>query len=247
MRSRGRHGLQAPFIYQLYEKVFYKNRSESCFSKIEMIRLQMSRNQDLIQVRDFGAGFGGKLYKERTVSYITRNSSKPRRYARLLFRLVQHLRPKVMLELGTSVGISALYQSSAIPESKLITIEGCPQTAALARDNFRLFPELDIELLEGDFESVLPGLLASNPKVDYLFIDGHHKREATLKYIDLCFPALSEHAVIVVDDINWSDEMRELWRELVNDTRFTLTLDVFMLGILFVSRDLSKEHFELRY
>ena len=93
----------------------------------------------------------------------------------------------------------------------------------------------------------MPTLLESVKEIDFLFVDGHHQLQPTLQYIEMCFPKLSKDAIIVLDDINWSDEMRQTWQQLVADKRYTLSIDIFMMGILFVSKDLSKENFVLRY
>lgn len=247
LMAGNRHSLQAPFAFSLNEAVFRKDRKDAGQKAIEDVRALLLKDQRSINVLDFGAGFGGKVYRKRTVAYITRNSAKPPRYARMLHRLVKHLRPGLMLELGTSAGISALYQSLGNPEGKLISIEGCPETAKIALNTFKQFPSLHIELLQGAFEDCLPSLLERIDRIDYLFIDGHHRLEPTLKYINWCYPKLSATAVIVVDDINWSDEMREAWKQLKADPRFTLSMDVFMMGLLFVNKDLSKEDFVLRY
>lgn len=241
------HGLQAPFAYGLYEAVLNRDRREGAFKPIEELRNQLLQDRRRISIQDFGAGFGGRTFHERSIRYITRNSSKPPRYARMLHRLVQHLHPDLMLELGTSVGISALYQSTGNRSGKLITVEGCPETTKLARHNFSQFPDLNIKLVEGTFDDVLPEILKANPGIDYLYIDGHHRLEPTLRYIELCKPSLSENAVVVVDDINWSEEMRSAWKRLKTDPFFTLSIDVFMMGFLFVSKDLSKENFICRY
>ncbi|MBL0096658.1 MAG: class I SAM-dependent methyltransferase [Bacteroidetes bacterium] len=245
--ATNRHGLQGPFAYQLNEAVFRHDRREAVHKEIEATRDHLLQNHRKINVLDFGAGFGGKVYKERAISYITKNSSKPPRYARMLYRLVNHLKPKLMLELGTSVGISALYQSAGNPQGRMITMEGCPETAALARASVQQFPSLNIEIVEGAFEESLPQLLTKIDQIDYLFIDGHHRLEPTLNYINLCYPKLSADAVIVVDDINWSPEMQEAWKQLKADKRFTLSIDVFMIGLLFVNKNLSKEDFVIRY
>lgn len=247
LSSTNRHGLQAPFAYQLNEAVIRRDRKEEHQQAIERLRQELLNDHSLIHVRDFGAGFGGKVYKERRVSYITKNSSKPPRYARVLYRLVKHLRPAVILELGTSVGISALYQVAGNASAKVITLEGCPETAALARRNFARFPQYNIQITTGPFDESLPEVLKQIDKIDYLFIDGHHRLEPTLRYINLCYPHLHENAVIIVDDINWSDEMQQAWQNLLSDPRFTLSIDLFMLGILFTSKDLSKENFTVRY
>ncbi len=247
LMAGNRHSLQAPFAFSLNEAVFRRDRKSAGQQAIEDLRAHLLKDQRSLKVLDFGAGFGGTVYKERKVSFITRNSAKPPRYARMLYRLVKHLKPATMVELGTSAGISALYQAMGNPEGRLITLEGCPETAKLARQNFEKFPHLPIELVQGSFDEVLPEVLNRIDRIDYLFIDGHHRLEPTLHYIQLCYPKLSADALIVVDDINWSAEMREAWKQLMADTRFTLTIDIFMMGLLFVSKDLSKENFVLRY
>jgi predicted O-methyltransferase YrrM len=247
LRATNRHGLQAPFAYQLNEFVFKCDRKEVVQEPIELLRSKLKNDRRKISVVDFGAGFGGTIFKELSISYITKNSAKPPRYARMLFRLVKYLKPNTIVELGTSLGISALYQAAGNPSAKVYTLEGCPETARLAQENFNAFPNYNIELTVGAFENTLPFILEKVNEIDFLFVDGHHQLKPTLQYIEMCFPKLSKDAVVVVDDINWSEEMREAWQQLVADKRFTLSLDVFMMGILFVSRDLSKENFILRY
>ncbi len=247
VKSTNRHGLQGPFAYALNEAVFRRDRFDELFLPIERLRRKMLADTRTIQVRDFGAGFGGVNYTARTVSYIAKHSAKPPRYARMLYRLVKHRQPKIMLELGTSFGISALYQSSGAPQSKLHTLEGCPNTSQQARENFSLFPHCQIEVVEGPFDETLPSVLAQQQAIDYVYLDGHHRLEPTLRYVEMIYPHLSPDAVIVVDDINWSEEMKQAWQQLKTDARFTQSIDVFMMGLLFTNKDLSKENFIIRY
>ena len=246
-RGQNRHDLQSPFMYQLNERVFRKDIVELKYDKIENLRSRLMANKTLIQVRDFGAGFGGKIYKERSVHYITKHSSKPAKYARLLSRLISYSNAENLLEIGTSVGISALYQLSGNPKAKLITLEGCENTAALAKNSFAAFPEFNIEIIQGAFDDTLSLALKKFAKLDFVFIDGNHKLEPTLNYFEQCLPYLNAHSVIVIDDINWSEGMKEAWKKLKNHPRVTVSVDLFMLGILFVDTDLSKEQFSIRY
>ncbi len=247
LRSQNRHDLQSPFMYQLYENVFRYDKVELKFNKIENLRSRLLEDHSLIQVRDFGAGFGGKIYKERSVNYITKHSSKPAKYARLLSRLIRYTNSENLLEIGTSVGISALYQSAGNSKAKLITMEGCENTAAIAKKSFAEFPECKIEIVEGTFDDMLTSSLKKIAKLDYVFIDGNHKYEPTLNYFEQCLPYFHNDSIIVIDDINWSEGMKEAWKKLQNHSRVTVSIDLFMLGILFINRDLSKEQFSIRY
>lgn len=247
LKATNRHGLQAPFAFQLNEFVFKRDRNYDLLKPIEELRKKLKNDKRKIKVLDFGAGFGGHVFNELSISYIAKNSAKPPRYARMLFRLVNYLKPVTIVELGTSLGISALYLSAGNSSANVFTLEGCPETARIAQENFNKFPDYNIELVVGPFEQSLPLLLERINEIDVLFVDGHHQLKPTLQYIEMCYPKLSKDAIVVVDDINWSDEMREAWQLLLADKRFTLSFDIFMMGILFVSKDLSKENFVLRY
>lgn len=247
LTATNRHGLQGPFAFALNEAVFRRDHSEDVHASIEALRHEMLKDHSKINIRDFGAGFGGRNFHERSISYVARHSAKPPKYARMLYRLVKHLQPAVIVELGTSFGISALYQAAGNPAATIYTLEGCPETAAKARDNFKRFPQFKIEVVEGPFAETLPSLLERIPSVDYVYIDGHHRLEPTLQYTALCKPFLSPNAVVIADDINWSVEMQQAWTQLKADPFFTQSIDVFMMGLLFTNKDLSKENFVVRY
>lgn len=248
INATNRHGLQAPFAFSFYEAVLRRDRLEPQQERIETLRRELLKDHSRIDVRDFGAGFGGVVYRERSVSYITRNSAKPRRYARMLYRLTQHLQPALCLELGTSFGLSSLYMVAGFPSARIETLEGCGNTAAMALKNFSRFPEYSIQIHQGDFKTVLPILLPSLTRpVDLLFLDGHHQYEATLAYFEQCLPFLSESAVVIVDDIRWSDGMRKAWKELCMHPKVKMSMDIYLMGFLFLDPGLSPGHFPVRY
>ncbi len=245
--GQNRHDLQSPFMFQLYENVFRRDKPTPIQRKFEQLRKYLLNDYTKIKVRDFGAGFGGIIYKERSIHYITKHSSKPAKYARLLSRLIKYFEFNSLLEIGTSVGISALYQQSGNPKAKLITLEGCENTSAIALKAFDEFAEYNIELIQGEFNETLELALRKLSTLDYVFIDGNHKLEPTLKYFEQCLPYLNCKSLIVIDDINWSEGMMEAWEKLKNHPRVTVSIDLFMMGILFINPDLSKESFSVRY
>ncbi|GAB2778946.1 hypothetical protein GCM10010465_27010 [Actinomadura fibrosa] len=74
--------------------------------------------------------------------------------ARLLNRLVRYLEIDQALELGTSLGIGTAAMAAGNPV-KITTIEGCPETAAIAKEKFQEFGFDNIQLKIGRFEEVL--------------------------------------------------------------------------------------------
>jgi len=148
--------------------------------------------------------------------------------------------------MGTSLGISTLYQATAVRSAKVITLEGCPQISAIARENFRWLGTNNVELMTGDFAGTLPKALDKIKCLDYAFFDGNHRKVPTLEYFEKALEYAHEDSIFVFDDIYWSDEMREAWEEIKANPKVTLTIDLFYVGIVFFRKENSeKEHFTL--
>ncbi len=243
-KAKGRHGLHSAFVYELYEKVIQESHQYYDFAEIEDIRRRMQYSPESIEVVDFGAGNNSKT---RKVSEIASRTSVSPKAGRMLFRLVNYVQPKIMVEMGTSLGISTLYQAKAAPDGKFITMEGSPQTTTIAKRNFESLHLSNIEVMEGDFKNTLPKVLNSVPEVDYVFFDGNHRKEATIEYFKTFLPKVSDNCVFVFDDIRWSKGMFEAWTEIIKEQSATVTIDLFSMGLVFFRRGQVKQHFVLRF
>ncbi len=104
-----------------------------------------------------------------------------------------------VLEIGTFVGVSAMYFSRALPAGgKVVTLEKFNTFAQLARRNIAANGlSQSIEVLEGDAIEVLPTLVNEEP-FDFVFIDGNKERYA--QYVDLTTPLVREGGILAVDD-----------------------------------------------
>ncbi|MEQ8703642.1 MAG: class I SAM-dependent methyltransferase [Phaeodactylibacter sp.] len=233
LRARTRYTLHAPFAFQLAEAILEDDRQFYAFRDIELLRRGLLKNQNHIRIQDHGAGSLVSTAAQRTVRSIARYSAISPESGQLLFRLVDFSKPQRMLELGTSLGISGAYQASGAQSAKLISIEGCPQTAALARQNFHKLNLHNVEVFQGTFQSQLPLALQQLGQLDYLYLDGDHRKGASLAYFEACLPYLHERSVVVVADIYWSNEMESAWRTLQQYDRVRLTVDLFHFGLLF--------------
>jgi predicted O-methyltransferase YrrM len=247
LTAKTKHDIHSPFVYNLLTEVISRKEENAFFLSIEKLRQSMLKNDTVINIRDFGAGFGGKTFVERKIKFVAHHSSKSKKYGQLLHRLVKHFSPSVMLELGTSVGVSAMYQASAAHSSKFITLEGCENTAEIAASNFKKLELKNIVQVTGDFEKTLPEVLKNLPMLDYVFIDGNHRKEPVLKYFYACLEKSNKNTLFIIDDINWSMEMMEAWNEIKADPRTTITIDLFMLGLVFINPDHTKQNFIIRF
>jgi caffeoyl-CoA O-methyltransferase len=104
-----------------------------------------------------------------------------------------------VLEIGTFVGVSAMYFAEALPPGgEVVTIEKFDHFATIARRNFAANGLSDrIRLLEGDAFEVIEKL-PRDKLFDLIFIDGN--KERYVDYFRKTEPLLSRHGLVLVDD-----------------------------------------------
>lgn len=246
LRSTNAHGIHSPFVFDLYTKTIARRTNEPEFVEIEALRRRLLNDRRRIRIRDFGAGSKVNPNPERELRDIARNSEKPQRIARLLFRLVRQFQPQTIFDLGTSLGLTTLYFAKATPEARILTFEGCPETAAVAQSNFDELEAQHIEIVVGNLDETLPTVVAATDRIDFAFFDANHRYEPTVRYFETCLPKAHDDSLFVFDDIHWSPEMEKAWRYLQAHPRVALTVDLFFIGLVFFRKSAPKQHFILR-
>jgi len=247
LTAKSRHGTHSPFVYKLADEVIYDFNDKSEYKNIEEQRKKLFNDDSVITVTDLGAG--SQLNKNRTkkVSQIAKNALKSPRLAKLIYRLAKNAKAKSAIELGTCLGITTAYLAKTDAQTEVITIEGCPQTAEVARKNFQDLNLENIELHVGNFDLILPDIIARQPSLDFVYIDGNHRKDATLNYFKLCLPKVTENSLLIFDDIYWSKGMKEAWTEIKNHPDVTVTIDLFWIGLVYFKKGQAKEHFKLKF
>jgi predicted O-methyltransferase YrrM len=247
LKAKSRHGIHSPFVYRLVDEVIYDFNDKKVYREIENIRKQLLADNKMITVTDLGAGSLVNNNQQKKVSDIARNALKPPKLAQLLYRLVNDLKPGNMIELGTCLGITSLYLKRAAPDAKLLTLEGCPETAGVAAEVFRKAGINDIKLITGNFNDTLPGVINSLDRLDFVFVDGNHQKEATLNYFEWCLPRVHENTLLIFDDIYWSEGMKEAWNEIKAHPQVTVTVDLFWIGLVYFKKGQVKEDFLVKF
>ncbi len=185
-------------------------------------------------LHDPGAGPGGRGggVRRSTVAAVARRSSGAAAYHRLLCRLAELAGDGIILELGTALGLGTLALAAGAPAATLHTIEGDPALARRAATLFRQQGLRRTTLHTSTFDEVLPSLTRRLPRLDLLFLDGHHEKDATLRYFSLLLPLLHPESLVIVDDIRWSRGMWQAWQTLRRHHRVTASVDLLRMGIL---------------
>lgn len=245
LRSSNQHGVHSPFVYELVTKCFYKKTEIEKTLKFNSVRKSLLKRNDSIEVNDFGAG--SKVFKNsyRKVNKITKIAGISKKKAALLIRLIQYLNPQKILEIGTSVGLGTTAISIGYPKAKITTLEGCKNTANIAKNLFLEFQLNNITIINGDFSETLPELIL-NDNFELIYFDGNHTKKATLNYFETCLMNVGNNSVFIFDDIHWSKEMEQAWQIIKENPKVSVTIDTFFWGIVFFRKEQQKEDFYIR-
>ena len=242
------HGIHSPFVFDFIKNVLNDKTSYPAYQSIEKIRKQLLADSTVIEVKDFGAGSTVIKTNKRVVSAIAASSLKPKKYAQLLYRIVQYYKPETIVELGTSFGITTAYLASANETSKVFTCEGSAAIASIAKQNFEALQLNNVQLTQGDFATTFFPLLSDLNTIDFAFIDGNHRKEPTLEYFNQLLNHKTPATILIFDDIHWSSEMEDAWNTIKQHPAVTLTIDLFFIGIVFFNADINhKQHFTIRF
>ncbi|MFK7809381.1 MAG: O-methyltransferase [Saprospiraceae bacterium] len=247
LNAKTLYKVHSPFVYDFTTKILDDNRHYYAFDKLNRLRSKLLKDQTKIPTVDFGAGSRKGNESERTVAHLAKTLLTAPKMSEMLFKIVDHYQCKSIVELGTALGVGSLYMAMAAPQStNVFTIEGNPFLAEYAQQKFKKMDAANITSMTGTFEEVLPSVLERIGKVDLVYFDGHHQKQATMDYFNLCLPHAHEDSVFIFDDINWSTGMQEAWAEIKEHPKVTYSIDLFRAGIVFFKPSkMGKEHFAL--
>ena len=125
---------------------------------------------------------------------------------RVLNSIIRIMRCENCLELGTAYGMSALFILEAldsIGSGHLTTIEGLDLQFSLASKMLNTNYGDRVSCNLGMTQEILPKLVKSIGKIDFMFHDAAHTEEHYVRDFTNVLPVLLPGSVIVFDDIRW--------------------------------------------
>ena len=246
-RHKSGTGIHSPFVFALIVDVLNKPVDINDFIEIERFRKDLSKKKEKIHYKDPGAGSRIKRKSSRSIGEIVRTSSTQRKYGELLFKLVREFKPENIIELGTSLGLGSMYLAKGNSKVLVHTIEGVKPLYELAKGNFEMTGFKNIKIYNDLFSNGLSKLLKHPWNFDMVFFDGNHTFDHTLEYFEMCISKSTNESIFIFDDIHWSAEMERLWDRIITDERVVVSIDLFQLGLVFFRKELSKQHFVIKY
>lgn len=227
-KAKTRHGVHSPFVYRLLDEVIYDFRAKTDYQEIERLRDEL-------------------LHNDRNHNLVNKNGLKPPGLAQLIYRLVADLKPGQIIELGAFKGITTAYLAKAAPGASINSIAGNSEAFTGIKEVLQELNLHNVELHSGNVDELLPELIREIPELDFILIDGNHSKTAILNYFKYCLPKMSNHSMMIFEDIYRSREMRSAWEEVKSNPEVSVTIDLFWMGLVFVRRAQRKEDFKIRF
>jgi len=245
--NRQGRGIHSPFVFDLVTRVFRNKTDPAIVYSIEKVRKRLIRDGRIIDVKDLGAGSDNNGNYLKKVSDIVRYSAVPEKYGILLANMAAEFGRQMIVEFGTSFGISTMYLAVSCIDTSVFSMECCPATAEIANENFKETGLTNIRLKVGSFEDIMPEIISMGIKPGLVFIDGNHRKKAVLDYFEKMAEISDNNTVIIIDDIYYSREMAEAWNEIKQYGKVSLTIDIFRMGFAFFRKGIGRINYMVMY
>ena len=246
--AKNRFKIHSPFVYGFLENVFREKTSDEDINLLDSIYEELLESERVIETVDFGAKSGDN-YSEYYIKLkdLVRKRSHPLKHLHIFYNLSKYIKPETMLEFGTAAGVSTMYLKKPLPESRMVTIEGCATLSSIAEENFIKAGLKNTEVVQGNFDVVIDDVIKKFDKLDFVFFDGNHRKEPTLEYFEKCMTKVHPGTVFLFDDIHWSKGMEQAWETIKADPRVSVTMDVFWFGFVFFRKGIAKQDFIVKF
>ncbi len=237
--------------YQLPEKfnsyILKKNIKEKSFYIANKYRKELLKDKTLIKITDFGAGSKKNKKNIRMIKNIAKISGSKAKFGLFIQKLIKYFDIKYALEMGTSLGITSIFMAYASDNLQIDGIEACPEIAGFL--NFKR-KERNIEnlnIINNNFDLVFENNELGNKNYDLIYIDGNHRGEYLLKYFKILKEKhCSNPCIIIIDDINWSNDMYQAWKDLTK-LKSASFLNFYRFGVIFLGYNFKHGVFNVKF
>lgn len=240
----GKYSVHSPFVFNLITKVIEERGAFYCFDDIERIRKRLLQDNRTITYPD--PHKKGELKKATIARIVKKEAISPKKGA-LLFRLANYFKPRNILQVGSSLGLSTLYLSSYATGLNCISIEPLREWASISQWVYEEAARTAVDLHVGEPRELLPGCLQEIKTLDFVFFNNRDEQIDTLGLFSTCMPYANEHTLFVIDGINKNKRMRTVWNEIIRHPEVTVTIDLRTSGLVFLNKKLHKRNYKIYF
>ena len=221
--ARTKYQIHSPFVFEFVSDIFEDDRFYHFMGFIENYRRNLLGTSDKIVVSK----------QNSTVNQLVKQLSISAKLGQILFKTVHQYKPKSLLEVGDTLGISTLYQATPNPHVPLITVIPNHTIAQTTNNYFKRLGTRNIQLQVGDIGQNLSKAIQSLKTIEHLFFNGFWGKTTTLSYFETCIDYMPQNAVFIFRAPYTSDETQAFWATIKKHPKVRLSIDIYDLGFLF--------------
>lgn len=209
--------------------------------RVEALRAELASRDGVVGVFEAAGARGSSMANSarrvdegrpavRSLFETAHVSSVSALWGAFLYLCASASRAKTILELGSGAGLSGCYLGSAPSCRRFMTVEGSPDRARLAEAHLHRVVA-NVEVITASFDAAIDRLTPSlDDGLDFVFVDGDKTNGSYLALFERFSAHLNHGAVVVFDDIQWSDVQSD-WRELCSRPGLSFAINVGRFGV----------------
>jgi hypothetical protein len=234
-RSRG-FGVHSPFVFDLITKVIGERSAYYFYSQIDASHGQLSQNRMPVTCRNTRTRVG-KAFRKYGISL---------KEGKLLFRLANRYQPVSVLTVGSSMGLTPLCLSGYASAVRCIALEENSDFAGIAMTLVREMNLPSIKIRLGEYEKEIVPALETLGGIDCLYLGKTVDSRTQESVFAQCLPYFHEKSICLVAGIHASPARKQCWTRLCRLPKVTVSVDLYMLGILFLHPRLNRRTYKSR-
>lgn len=171
----------------------------------------------------------------------------PKKYHELTFRLINYFDPKIIIFAGAEFSAAPLYMAAAKAEATIFAAESTMQAAKVLEQCSRRANIRNISLISPNKDKTLRDLLSSVEKIDMVYFNTSASASRLPEYYEMFKSKADNDSVFIFEKPRHTKQSAEFWNSVQKDSDISLSLDLYGIGIVFFKKELSKQHFLIKY
>ena len=246
LKARRRHGIHSPFVYNFGDKCLNSSVPKKELQGFKELESKFLKNESQVVFKS-SHDLPKNIKPNASTGEITKRNNINLKVRKLLYRITTYYSVQNILEFGTATGLGTYMLSSGNKKASITTIEANKDLFKFAKSNFPPHKKENIVFVHDRFPRFLKSI--NNVKTfDMVLFTGYPWDIRYIKntFSDL-YPFLHDETIVVINGIRKSEELFQLWKDIIQNPRYHLSIDLFQTGLLLPRHHQQKEHFIIRY
>ena len=224
------YGVHSPFVFDLITNVIEDKSAYYAYHDISLIRKQLTQNNTFIHCKG----------KRITVKKAVQRDGISQKEGEFLFRLTNHYKPRSILAIGSSLGLTPLYLGKYDSTAHCITLESEPDFAEMATHLLSKETNPSLQIRTGAYHESVSDAISQLKQIDCIFADKNVRISDLDVFFNHCLSFIHDHTFCVLAGIRSSSEKYRYWKQLSQHPQITVAVDLFQMGLLFFQPKLHR-------